>query len=82
LGDKFLDRVLETIDGIGENPKGYAALIKDVRRANVRQFPYGLWFRIDGDAVVIACLHGSRDPRLAMERALGVLGMPKAPDPG
>ena len=35
--------------------------------ATVRKFPYGLRFRVDGDAILIACLHGSRDRRLAQE---------------
>ena len=76
LGTKFLDRVLETIDKIVENPKAYAAVIQDVRLATVRKFPYGLWFRVAGDVIVIACLHGSRDRRLAQERALGIIQMP------
>lgn len=76
LGDKFLDRVAEAVDSIGGHPKAYRKVIRDVRRANLRQFPYALWFRLENDAVVIACLHAKRDEVLAKERALGILQMP------
>jgi toxin ParE1/3/4 len=76
LGDKFLSRVTEAIENIGGHPRAYREVIRDVRRANMRQFPYALWFRLEGDAVIIACLHAKRDEVLAKERALGILQMP------
>jgi toxin ParE1/3/4 len=82
LGAEFIRRVRETLDRIGDNPNGYVKAIRDVRVANLRKFPYGLWFRIKDDgSVVIACLHGKRDRVLARERALGVLEMIKPKDP-
>jgi plasmid stabilization system protein ParE len=78
LGGQFVFRVRETIGRIAENPAGYAMAIGDVRVANLRQFPYGLWFRIrDDGSVVIGCLHGRRDRVLAKERAAGIFEMPK-----
>ena len=77
LGDEFLDRVTEAVDSIGGHPKAYRKVIRDVRRANLRQFPYALWFRLENDAVVIACLHAKREEVLAKERALGILQMPE-----
>jgi hypothetical protein len=36
---------------------------KEARRAMLRRFPYGVFFRVLSDRVqVIACLHTSRDP--------------------
>jgi hypothetical protein len=36
---------------------------RDVRRAILRRFPYLLYFGLSGDEVVLlACLHGRRDP--------------------
>jgi toxin ParE1/3/4 len=82
LGAEFVGRVRETIGRIAENPAGYARAMRDVRVANLRQFPYGLWFRIrDDGSVVIGCLHGRRDRVLAKERAAGILEMPKPKDP-
>lgn len=76
LGDTFLDRVTEAVDSIGGHPQAYRKVVRDVRRASLRQFPYALWFRLEDDAVVIACLHSKRDGVLAKERALGILQMP------
>ena len=81
LGLEFTDRVLEAIEAIERNPFGYAKEIGDARRALLRQFPYALWFKIENDAIVIACLHHKRDTRLARERAAGVIEIPKKPEP-
>jgi toxin ParE1/3/4 len=82
LGEKFLDRVLETLNRVADNPKGYAPVVKDVRMVNVRRFPYGLWFRVvpEDGSIVIACLHQKRDRVLAAERALGIIQMPDPPE--
>jgi hypothetical protein len=55
------------------NPEGYAKIIKEARKAEVAKFPYSVWFRVRDDVLVIACLHGKRDRRLAVERASGVI---------
>jgi hypothetical protein len=35
-----------------------------VHRARLRNFPYGLFFRVEISALVVfACFHGSRDPQ-------------------
>ncbi len=82
LGVQFVDRVQQAIDRIAENPMGYAKVIEDARRAPLEQFPYGLWYRVEPDeSVVIACLHGKRSPRLTRERALGIIPMPRKPEP-
>jgi len=44
LGAEFVGRVRGTIGRIAENPGGYAEAIRDVRVANLRQFPYGCGF--------------------------------------
>jgi len=61
LGDRFLTAVLDTIDRIALNPKGYAKVIREARRAEVEKFPYSVWFKVKDDVLVIACLHGSRE---------------------
>jgi hypothetical protein len=80
LGLEFTDRVLEAIEAIERNPFGHAKVIGDARRALLKQFPYALWFKIENDAIVIACLHHKRDIRLARERAAGVIEIPKKPE--
>ena len=76
LGGRFLTAVLDTIDRIALNPEGYAKVIMDARRAELRKFPYSLFFTVKNDVLVIACLHGKRSPVLAVERSSGVLPMP------
>lgn len=76
LGDKFLDRVQESIDRIALNPQGYPKLIGGARRAELRQFPYSLWFTFKNDVLIIGCLHHRRDKVLARERAFDVVPMP------
>jgi len=57
LGDQFLQRVNETMMRIGQNPHQYPTIIEDVRRANLRQFKYGVWYRVKVDgSVVVTCL--------------------------
>jgi toxin ParE1/3/4 len=82
LGDKFIARVRETIEHIALSPEGYAKVVGEARRANLRKFPYALWFKAKNDVLVIACLHQRRDRVLARERVAGVIEMPKGPDPG
>jgi len=44
-------------------------LVKDARRANMKRFPYGIWFKVEVDPVVFACLHHRRNPALIKGRA-------------
>jgi len=72
LGDQFLQRVNETMTRIGQNPHQYPTIIEDVRRANLRQFKYGVWYRVKVDgSVVVACLRHRQQPEIAKARALG-----------
>lgn len=63
LGTKFLDAVRSTLESIAENPNRYALLYRDTRRALVRRFPYGIYYRLLVDRVlIVACMHGRRPP--------------------
>jgi len=43
---------------------------KQVRRALLRRFPYGIFYLVEGDAIpVLACFHGKRDPKVVRQRA-------------
>ena len=45
LGEKFVQRVRESIERIAANPEGYAKVIGEARKSELRQFPYSLWLR-------------------------------------
>ncbi len=63
LGAAFRDELERTVARIRENPKAYAVLWRETRRARLRRFPYAVFYREYADAlVVVAVLHGRRDP--------------------
>ncbi len=63
LGFEFLEEVRAAYQRILEGPFKYQELRSGIRRALTRRFPYGIYFSIDGDAVVIvAVLHTALDP--------------------
>ncbi|MEM7468824.1 MAG: type II toxin-antitoxin system RelE/ParE family toxin [Pseudomonadota bacterium] len=63
LGQEFLDEVEAAFARIADNPKSYAELHRSARRALLRRFPFGVFYRLVGDvAVVVAVTHSSRDP--------------------
>jgi plasmid stabilization system protein ParE len=65
--DADLDAV---ISRIAENPLQFGLIHKTARRAMLRRFPYGVFFRVLPDRVqIIAFLHTSRDPRRWRQRA-------------
>ena len=64
LGDEFLELVGQSLSAIQEHPARYAVIHRDTRRAFLRRFPYGVFYRARADAVVVvACMHARRDPR-------------------
>ncbi len=65
LGKAFLDRIELSLDEIAENPLRFPQIYRNIRRAMVWRFPYGIYFRIRSPALikVVAILHLARDPR-------------------
>jgi plasmid stabilization system protein ParE len=63
LGQEFLVTAQATIDLIAEHPFRYPVLRRNTRRALLRRFPYGIYYRVyDEIIVVVACMHGRRSP--------------------
>lgn len=70
LGAAFLLAVEACLDGIERSPEMYAAIYKDVRRGLLRRFPYGIFYLVEReDIVVLACFHARRDPKQWQRRA-------------
>jgi plasmid stabilization system protein ParE len=64
LGGEFLTAAQATIDAIAAHPSRYAVIHRNTRRAFLRRFPYGIYYRIYDDiVVVVACMHGRRSPK-------------------
>lgn len=71
LGRRFRAAVEAGIERMSANPQQFPVIYKSIRRALIRRFPYALMFVVDADETitVIACFHGSRDPKHWQERA-------------
>lgn len=65
LGDEFFASATLTFHSIQTNPSTYPLARPKVRRAPLRRFPFGVFFAVSGDEVVVlAVVHGRRHPRL------------------
>jgi len=63
LGLEFLEEVRAAYERILDGPFKYQELRSGVRRALTRRFPYGIYFSVEDDLiVVIAVLDTARDP--------------------
>jgi toxin ParE1/3/4 len=69
LGALFRAEIDRQAQRILANPLQFPLMLADIRRARLRRFPYGLFFRPLDDAIyVIACFHSSRDPGIWQSR--------------
>jgi plasmid stabilization system protein ParE len=63
LAERFAAGVLQAVEAIAAAPLHYAVVDKGRRRVGIRRFPYGLYFMVEEERiVVIACFHGKRHP--------------------
>jgi len=63
LGVAFLDIVGQTLEAITENPLRFPVVYRDVRRALLKRFPYGIFFRLLPTQIrVTAVMHLARHP--------------------
>jgi toxin ParE1/3/4 len=65
LGGSFAERLQGALNHIAERPGLYAPIAENVRWARVRTFPYLIYYRVEPDRIVVlAIVHGSRDPEI------------------
>jgi plasmid stabilization system protein ParE len=70
LGYEFLNEVEKAYKTILENPSLYPAVYRDTHRTLIHRFPFGIFYRIEkGFIVIIAVMHGSRDPKRWKKRS-------------
>jgi toxin ParE1/3/4 len=63
LGRRFRQAIGGLIERMIDNPRQFPIVLKNVRRALLRRFPYSLFFVAEDEVlIVIACFHASRDP--------------------
>ena len=64
LGNEFLDEVLTTLSSVAEAPMMYPNIYRSTRRAIIHRFPFSVYYRAESATiVVVAVMHGSRNPR-------------------
>ena len=71
LENEFLKEVHFAIKRIELNPHQLTKVHKEVHRALLHKFPFGVYFVINGDLVnIFAIFHFSRDPRKLKKRVI------------
>ena len=69
LGDEFLLVVDAAIEQVRRAPDEHSVVHRDVRRVLTRRFPYGLFYVIEVERIVVlAVFHGRRDPKSVRKR--------------
>ena len=64
LGEEFLAAADAVMQFALAHPQQFPVVHRLTRRALFRRFPYGLYYRIvDDQIIVVACMHARRDPR-------------------
>ena len=63
LGSEFLLAIDAALSSIQRTPELYQVVYKNLRRALIRRFPYGIFYLVEETRiVVIAVMHARRDP--------------------
>ena len=71
LGSEFLLCIDACVQNIARSPKIYQKVYKNIRRALIRRFPYGIFFIEEADHIrIIAVFHASRNPSRWQSRKL------------
>jgi plasmid stabilization system protein ParE len=69
LGSEFTDEIVRCVAAAAQQPDLYGAVRGDIRRVVARRFPYSVFFRREAERIVVlAVMHGSRDPRVWQRR--------------
>jgi plasmid stabilization system protein ParE len=63
LGDEFLCCLEATLEHVRREPEVYPLVHERIRRALIRRFPYGVFYLVEPQRIVVlAVFHGRRDP--------------------
>jgi toxin ParE1/3/4 len=65
LGNEFLLALEAKINAIRRSPSNFPLVYKNIRRALLERFPYGIYFIIEDETIyVLAIQHTSRKPKI------------------
>jgi len=69
LGEEFLLAFEAKLNEIQLNPNQFFTVYKNLKRAFLKRFPYGIFFIIDYDTIyILAIVHTSRNPKTWKKR--------------
>ena len=69
LGDSFWEELNKTIATAADRPERFHPVLGDLRRANLKRFPYHVLYRVLPDRIrVVAVRHHKQHPRTGMGR--------------
>jgi ParE toxin of type II toxin-antitoxin system, parDE len=69
LGSDFVHALDVALAAITENPFQYQIVWKQYRRVSLRRFPFGLIYHASNQGIVVlACIHGRRNPKVWQDR--------------
>ncbi len=69
LADEFYSELYSLFRKASQNPRRFRIIEGDLRRANLKRFPYHFLFRVIGDSVrVLVVRHHRRHPSLGLKR--------------
>lgn len=69
LGEELLLVVDAAIEQIRRSPETFPIIHRNVRRVLTRRFPYGVFYLVEPERIVVlAVFHGRRDPRVLQRR--------------
>ncbi len=72
LGAEFLTEFRAAIALLRDMPKAFPLVHQSIRRLLLKRFPYAVYFYLDsGTVVIVAIVHGRRDPATWRSRAEG-----------
>jgi toxin ParE1/3/4 len=63
LGTDFLAVIERALESIQQNPARFPIIYRNVRRALMRRFPYGIFYFLEGEnIIVLGVMHTARNP--------------------
>src|SRR4051794_20478501 len=69
LADEFYAELRHFIDEAAKSPESFSIRERDIRRVNLRRFPYHFLYRIVGDTVrILVVRHHRRHPAVGSRR--------------
>ncbi len=64
LGSEFIRVIDASLSNIQRNPLSYPTIYQKIRRKLIRKFPYGLFYLVENEMIIIlACFHIKRNPK-------------------